>query len=207
MSIKYYGCQEGRSLTRRLAGFYLDADSLCLSLRKVDAIGINCLYMLKLETNPVNLYHPLLLFHLRLSICLLNCPALSQHLCFFIISRASNNCCFDSEKLLFALLNIFPWNSRDVDLWQFYRSLPHVCYFVLDVAFFCLLRYDLKLKVNDWPLNTHMYSCFVVLHTSTRCKQAGVDTEGPLFVSWISHLTFTCHQCVTLAYCRPTRTD
>ena len=104
------------------------------------------------------------------------------------------------KKLLFALLNIFPWNSRDVDLRQFYRSLPHVCHFVLDVAFSCLLRYDLKLKVSDWPLNTLMYSCFVVLHTNTRCKQAGVDTEGPLFVSWISHLTFTCHQCVTLAY-------
>ena len=50
---------------------------------------------------------------------------------------------------------------------------PHVCHFVLEVAFSCLLRNDLKLKVTDWPLNTNMLLFYTELHS----KRAGVDTK------------------------------
>ena len=46
---------------------------------------------------------------------------------------------------------------------------PHVCHFVLDVAFSCLLRYDLKLKVSDWRI-------VLLFYTELHCKRAGVDT-------------------------------
>ena len=52
---------------------------------------------------------------------------------------------------------------------------PHVCQFVLDVAFSCLLRYDLQLKVSDWPLNISLLLFAQKFH----CKKAGVDTKAP----------------------------
>ena len=54
---------------------------------------------------------------------------------------------------------------------------PHLCHFVLDVVFSCLLRYDLKLTASDWPLNRN-YCCFVVLHRRT-LQGSGVETKVP----------------------------
>ena len=47
----------------------------------------------------------------------------------------------------------------------------HVCHFVFDVVFSCLLRYDLKLKVSDWPLNINIFRYIVVLlfYTELHC--------------------------------------
>ena len=50
---------------------------------------------------------------------------------------------------------------------------PHVFHFVLYVVFSCLLRYDLKLKVSDWPLNINI----LLFYTEVHFKRAAVDTK------------------------------
>ena len=58
---------------------------------------------------------------------------------------------------------------------------PHVCNFVVEVDFSCLLRYDLKLKVSNWPLN--IYCCFTQNYTP---RELGSTLRSPIR---LSHLT------------------
>ena len=78
----------------------------------------------------------------------------------------------------------FSW-GRLVDILS---HSPLVCHFILDVVFCCLLRYDLKLKVSDWPLNITIL--FVLLsYTKLHYKRAGVH-QGPIR---LLDLTYNLH--------------
>ena len=67
-------------------------------------------------------------------------------------------------------------------------SSAHLSHFVLDVVFSCFLRYDLKLKVSDWPLNITIL--FVLLsYTKLHYKRAGVH-QGPIR---LLDLTYNLH--------------
>ena len=65
---------------------------------------------------------------------------------------------------------------------------PHVCYFVLDVVFSCLLRYDLKLRVSDCPLNINIL-LFCCLTQNYTARERGSTLKSPIrFLDLTSNL-------------------
>ena len=113
----------------------------------------------------------------------------------------------------FGRQNIMFWDSREVDLRQVYgilRTCAISSWMLSFLVFGGFLRFETKRK---WLalVNTNkffLFFLFLFLLCCCFCKQYSRGRhQGPLLISRNLFLTFTYYRCVTLAHCRPTRTD